>query len=174
MAESRAVHDLVARVIRRLDVDARVAGPALRAPLPVWRRVLGFEGCTAQLDHRLRASSLLPRLPDSLRRMLRDETASAPRHGALALRQLADVAALAHRSGIRGRVLKGGARLLVGQEAGARSMSDVDLMVRPEDGVRFHRLLVTELGYASSGPPYPHHLPVLERAGSLNIDVHVR
>src|SRR5688572_32872895 len=135
MAESRAVHDLVARVIRRLDVDARVVGPALLAPLPVWRRVLGFEGCTAQLDHRLRASALLPRLPDSLRRMLRDETASALRRGVLALRQLADVAALAHRSGMRVLVLKGAARLLAGEEPGARSMSDVDLMVRPADGV---------------------------------------
>lgn len=174
MVHTRAIHDVVVGVLRGDRIDPHQARLAFRAPLPIWRRVLGFEGCGAQLDHRLRTRGLSRELPDPLRRLLRDATASALRLGMLAHQQLAEVAALAQRSGVRVLALKGGAQLLDGHPAATRSIADIDLLVAPADGVRFHELLANELRYSTTGPAYPHHLPVLERAGSLNIDLHVR
>jgi hypothetical protein len=174
MHHSGAIHDVLVGVLRGRLIDPDAVRLALNASLPVWRRVLGFEGCGAQLDHRLLASMLSRELPDALRRLLRDATASALRLGMLAHQQLGEVATLAARSGVRVLALKGGAQLLAGHAAGTRSISDIDLLVAPADGVRFHQLLANELGYSSTGPAYPHHLPVLERAASLNIDLHMR
>jgi hypothetical protein len=169
-----AVHDVVVAILRGQPVDPRRAAHAFRAPLAGWHRMLGVEGCAPQLDHCLRTSGLRREAPDGLRRLLRDATVASLKHGVLAHRQLADIAALARRSGIRVIALKGAAQLLDGQSPGARSISDIDLLVAPADAMRFHELLGTELGYSSSGPAYPHHLPVLERSGALSIDLHVQ
>ena len=174
MIESRAIHDVLVSVLRGTSIEPDRLHCALGAALPVWRRVLGFEGCGPQFDHQLLKQRRDVALPDALRRMLRDATASALRLGVLAHRQLGEVAALAESSGVRVLVLKGAAQLLAGCAPGTRSISDIDLLVAPADGVRFHGLLAKQLGYSSTGPAYPHHLPVLERRGSLSIDLHVR
>lgn len=170
---SRAIHGVLTAVARGVPIDARDGDRALDAPLISWRRVLGFEGCAVQIDQALRSSSLGGALPGAVREIFRTARQNALRLAILSQHQLREIGALAHAEGVRMLVLKGAAQLLVGQGA-TRSMSDMDLLVPPEAGIRFHELLVTRLGYASTGPAYPHHLPVLTRDGSLNIDLHVR
>jgi hypothetical protein len=172
MAPSSAVYDFLADVLRSRPLDDRRVQRACDVKLPVWRRVVGFEGCAPQIDQRLRASGHDRLLPAPLRQLFREATAESLRLGILAHRQLGEVAALAARSGIRVMALKGAARLLAGQTPGARSIADIDLLVAPADAERFHGLMATELGYASVGRVYAHHLPVLERRGSLNVDLH--
>jgi len=174
MSRSGAVFDVIASVIRGLPVDSERWRRTCEAPLATWQRVLGFEGCAPQFDRELRGRGLMATVPTELRQMLRESTASALRLGLLAHRQLGEIAALAARHGVRVMAVKGAAQLLGGQVPGARSLSDIDLLVRPADGKRFHSLLASELGYTSEGPAYPHHLPVLERPASLNVDVHMR
>ena len=174
MAHSSAVYDFVVAVIRALPVDDGMIQRAGNAPVRIWRRVLGFEGCAPQLDARVRASGHARALPEPVRQMLRDATASALQHGILAHQQMAEVAGFAARHGVRLLALKGAAQLLAGRMPGSRSIADIDLMIPVSEGVRFHRLLASELGYSSSGRSYPHHLPVLQRAGSLSIDLHLR
>jgi hypothetical protein len=170
---TRAIHGVLASVARGLPIEPREGDRALRADIVTWRRVLGYEGCAVQLDRALRASSLGPLLPKAVREIFRTARETALRHGVLAQHQLREIAALANAEGIRVLVLKGAAQLLVGH-AVTRSMADIDLLVLPADGSRLHASLMTKLGYASTGPAYPHHLPVLTRRGSLNIDLHTR
>ena len=174
MAHSSAVYDFVVAVIRALPVDDGIIQRAANAPLRIWRRVLGFEGCAPQLDARVRASGHARALPDPVRQLLRDATGAALQHGLLAHHQVTEVAALAAVHGVRLLALKGAAQLLGGRMPGARSITDIDLMVPVSDGARFHRLLISELGYVGSGRTYVHHLPVLRRAGSLSIDLHLQ
>jgi len=171
---SLAVYDLVADVLRGRPAEESVRRRGFDAPLALWRRVLGFEGCTVQFDHALCAAGLTADLPLPLRRMLREATGTALRRAILVHEQLAAVAALGSAHNIRLLALKGAARLLGGEAAGTRSIGDIDLLVSPVNAVRFHTLLQRELGYAVSGAGYPHHLPGLTRSRSLGIEVHVQ
>jgi hypothetical protein len=174
MGPSGAVYDLLVAALHSAPLDRGVLRRASAVPLPIWGRVLGFEGCAPQIDVRLRARGDDRALPEAVRRLLRDATASSVRLGLLAYRQLTELAALTAGSGIRIMVLKGAAQLLGGLTPGSRSISDIDVLVMPGDATRLRALLLSELGYASAGLTYPHHLPVLTRQGSLNIDLHVR
>ena len=174
MAHSGAVYDAVAGALRRQPLDAALWRRASGASMPVWRRVLGFEGCATQLDRELRSRAPLAEIAAPVREMLRESTAASLRFGLIAHRQLAEIATLAGARGVRVMAVKGAAHLLGGQLPGARSMADIDLLAAPADGARFHAMMTRELGYTAMGPGYPHHLPVLARAGSLNVDLHVR
>ena len=174
MARSGAIHDFVAGVLRGDASVARVDHPALAAPLHHWRRVLGFEGCAVRFDRALRRARLAQLLPEPVRALLRDAAATAVRHGLLAHRQLDEIDRLAAAHCVRVLALKGAARLLAGEPPGTRSLSDIDLLVAPEDAGRVHALLCDALGYESTGPAQPHHLPVLRRPGALDIDLHFR
>ena len=174
MGHSAAIHDFVASVLRGHPSGAPVRRRAFDAPLATWSRVLGFEGCAPQLDRRLRELRLIDEAPAGLRATLRDATATALRLGLVTHVQLAEIAALSHAAGIRVAALKGAAQLAGGQLPGLRSISDIDLLVKADDAARFHALLCTQLHYRATGQGYAHHLPVLERAGSLGIDLHVQ
>jgi hypothetical protein len=174
MGHSSAVYDLAADVLRLVRLDRARLTRAFAAPVPVWHRVLGFEGCTAQVDRQLRARVTAREIPEPIRQLLGAATGASVRFGILAHRQLAEIAALATSSGIRVMAVKGAARLLAGDVPGTRSIADIDLLVAPGDGAHFHELLMAKRGYSAAGPAYAHHLPVLERFGSLNIDLHIR
>jgi hypothetical protein len=109
-----------------------------------------------------------------LRRELREATNVALRRAILVHRQIDEIARVAAFQGIRILALKGVARLLAGEPVGSRSLSDIDLLVPPADGARFHELLQHKLGYGVEGAEYPHHLQGLTRHGSLGVEVHVR
>jgi hypothetical protein len=90
--------------------------------------------------------------------------------------QLASVAELAAANDIEIMALKGAARLIQGELA-ARSVVDIDLLVREADAERLHQLLRQSLGYEPmSGTPGPehHHLPALTGEGMLAVEVHTR
>ena len=169
---SVAIYDFAAAVLRGEPPARRDAIFAM--PLRVWRRVLGFEGCAVQFDHALVRLGLAEEAPDGLRQLLREETTRALRHGLLVHRQLPAVAALAAAHGIQLLALKGAARLLAGEPAGARSIADIDLLVDRDDAPRIHALLQAEHGYSSERGGALHHLPGLTRAGCLGIEIHHR
>jgi hypothetical protein len=171
---SLAAYDLLVDVLRGRPAEESLRHRAFNVPLARWRRVLGFEGCDVPFDRALRAASWKREAPDALRRMLADASATSIRAAMLAHRQLTEIAAIAAASGVRVLVLKGAARVLAGETHGTRSIADVDLLLAPADAPRFHRALQQELGYAPIGPGHPHHLAVLRRAGSLDIDLHFR
>jgi hypothetical protein len=170
---SLAVYDFIVDVMRGVPPGAR-RRPALDAPLAVWERVIAFEGCGARADRAMSLAGHYADAPPRLRRLLRESTSTALRNAALAQHGLGELAALAHGAGVRVLALKGAARLLSGELAGTRTLSDIDLLIPGADAERFHSLLQRELGYRWSGQPYPHHLPALTRPGSLGIEIHRR
>ena len=169
---STAVWDLTAAILRGNIPSG--GQRALGAPLPVWRRVLGFEGCAVQLDHAIVRLGLGGQVPEALSVMLRAGTSQALRHGMLVHRQLPSVAAVATAHGIPVVALKGAARLLAGEPAGARAIADIDLLVAPADAARLHALLQSDLGYSADTSAAPHHLPGLTKPGHLGIEIHHR
>lgn len=171
---SVAVHDLVSDLLRHRMPPPAARRRAFAAPLHIWKRVLGFEGCAVQADHAFIAAGIAHEVPEDVARLVRAETARALRHGVLVQRQLAPVAEVAAREGIRVLALKGAARLLAGEAAGTRSIADIDLLVAPRDAAHLHATLVRDLAYTSEAVGAPHHLPGLTRAGHLGIEIHHR
>ena len=171
---SVAIYDLLIDVFRGLPVEESLRDRAFHAPAERWRRVLGFEGCEVQFDRAVRVASWRREVPATLRRILAEASAASMRAGMLAHRQLAEIAQIAGVSGMRVMALKGAARVLASESIGTRSMSDVDLLLAPAQAARFHEMLQDELGYSPTGPGRGHHLPVLRRADSLDIDVHFK
>lgn len=170
---SVAVYDVVAAIFRGHPVDPGTWRRALSAPLPLWERVLGLEGCAVQFDNALTARGLTGELPMAVRTMLRAATTDALHRAVLVREQLAELVALSAAHRVRVLALKGAARLLSGECPGSRSINDIDLLVAPTDAARWHRLLQSELGYTSSSHAYSHHLAGLTRARSLGIEVHI-
>ena len=171
---ANAIHDLLVDLLRDRPTSAGQRQRAFAEPAGRWHRILGFEGCAVQFDRALQRTGLSTEAPPSVRALLRTATNDSLRHGLLVHRQLAEVAALCARAGIRVMALKGAARLLAGELPGTRSIADIDLLAAPGDAPRLHELLRRDLGYAIDGAAYPHHLAGLTRPGSLGIEVHVR
>lgn len=174
MVHSLAVYDLAAAVLRGERAPRQIRRAALAAPLRVWRRTLGFEGCAVPVGNALRASGLDAGATPELRRFLRDATGESLRSSILAHNQLAAIGRLARQHDIRVIVLKGAARLLTGTSGGQRSIADVDLLAARDDALRLHALMQSEQQYRSKGAPQSHHLAPLVRAGSLTVEIHVR
>ena len=174
MVRSVAVYDLVAAVLRGRRAPTRVRHAALAAPLHIWRRTLGFEGCAVPVANAMRAMGLDEGARPELRRFLRDATGDSLRASILAHNQLAAIGRIARQHDIRVVVLKGAGRLLTGTSGGQRSIADIDLLAAPDDAARLHRLLQVEQQYAAAGAPQSHHLAPLVRTGSLPVEIHVR
>jgi hypothetical protein len=88
--------------------------------------------------------------------------------------QLAELANAAREMGIPIMVLKGAAGVLNMDVAGARSMSDIDVLTSRDDAGKLHRFLRHRLGYESLSAAPEHHLPTLIRVGALPVEVHVQ
>ena len=174
ITHSAGVYDLAAAVTRRRLPDVAARRRAFAAPLALWRRVLGFEGCAATFGDGLSTIGLADEPPPELRALLQQARSASLRSAVLIHRQLPAIAALATEHDVAALVLKGAARVLDGQTPGRRSIADIDLLVRPGDATRFHELLQRELGYTIADAGAPHHLPGLTRPGCLGIEVHVR
>lgn len=172
--DSLAIYDFACGVIRGIPASERLRERAFAAPVELWQRILGFDGCTVQFARALDRAGWGEHCPLPLRRLLRESTATSLQRAVLVHQQLAGVAALAGSSGVRVMAIKGAARLLAGELPGTRSLGDIDLLAAPADAARLHELLQRELGYRSDGQAYPHHLAGLTRPGSLGIEIHVR
>lgn len=172
--DSATVYDFVADVFRKRVPDGNCRARAFAVPAECWRRVLGLDGCAVHFDRALREAGLAAETPPELRRQLRDATNNALQRAILVHTQLAEIASLCARHGVRAMALKGAARLLAGELPGSRSISDIDLLVAPHDAGALHAMLQRELGYAVDGAEYEHHLAGLTRAGSLGIELHHR
>jgi len=168
------IYDFVVAVLRGRPTSADRRRRAFAEPVARWHRVLGFDGCAVQFERALHGAGLVSEAPLPLRRLLRDATGESLRSALRVHGQIAELAAVCGRHGIRVMALKGAARLLGGELAGTRSIADIDILATPGDAQQLHALLQRELGYSVDGDAYPHHLPGLTRPGSLGIEVHVR
>ena len=169
-----AAYDLVAGTLAGREAPSRLRECAYSASPRVWTRLLGMEGCAEAFRARLRASGRWNEAPAFLQRELDEAAATSIRHALSVHEQLSEVAALAQSLGIRVLALKGAARLLGGDMAGARSIADIDLLVTPGDVHRFHSALQSELAYQVCGAPFPHHAAGLSRHAGLGLEIHWR
>jgi hypothetical protein len=105
--------------------------------------------------------------------MVRAQSEAAVAHALTAMSQLAEIATLASPRLGRVLVLKGAARLLSGEPAGRRTLSDIDLLVEQPD--LWYSDVQRHLGYRPDDTGTPgRHLPALVRDGSLAIEIHTR
>lgn len=174
-AAARAVYDVTAATVRGDAGPEEAVRRAANAPGAVWERVLVLEGCGAWLDHVRRT---WPGRADAFapaHGLARAEGERALRNSVAMVQQLAELAKVAAAIGVPVLVLKGSARLLAGEIAGARSMADIDLLVPGEGGADLHDALRSRLGYAADEPGTPdRHFPSLIREGSLPVEIHRR
>jgi hypothetical protein len=171
-----AVYDVLAAAVRgSAPPPAHRLALADAASPDVWDRALQLEACGPWVDRVRRAT---PAIAPALRRadnMLRVQGEYAVFQGIAAAAQLAEVAALAARVGVRVLALKGAARLVAGEAPGRRSLSDIDLMTEAGGATPLFDALVRESGYTVDAAVTPErHLPMLVRAGSVPIEIHER
>jgi Uncharacterised nucleotidyltransferase len=164
-----AVYDILAAAVRGRPIpESRV----VQATTATWERVLGIEGCGPWIEWARRRNDDLARVLEPARPILRAQAEAAVAHALAAGAQLAEIAALAPSIG-RVLVLKGAARLLSGEPAGRRTLSDIDLLV--ENPGDWHWVLQRELGYRPDDTGTPgRHLSALVRDGSLAVEIHTR
>lgn len=167
-----AAYDLLAATVAGGKISNLQRRRAFAAPPATWRRVLSLEGGAERFRHCLRSSGLWAEAPGWLRDELEEQSATAIRHGLQVPHQLAEIASLASSLGIRVLALKGAARLLNGDMAGARSLADIDVLVAAADVPRLHRSMQETLGYRVSGDAYAHHAAGLSRGSALGVEIH--
>jgi hypothetical protein len=174
-ADARAVYDLIVAVVSGVPVAEPVADRAARVRTAVWEHVLELEGCAAWLEHESRRAVSISRLLTPAAAYIRAESTRSLRNAVAMVQQISEIASLAVELGARVLVLKGGARLLAGEPAGARTMADIDLLTNEADAPALHAALQARLGYLPEEPGTPvRHLPSLIRAGSLPVEIHLR
>ena len=174
-ASSRAVYDVVATIVAGSAPDSSRAAAASRAPIEIWERVLALESCGAWLDGVRRRSGALAQVLASADGLLRASSADALRASLVAMQQLSAIGDVAAAVNVPVLALKGAARLLGGELAGARTMSDIDLLVEGEGAQVLHAALRSRLGYAPDEPGTPdRHLPALSTGAGLPVEIHRR
>jgi hypothetical protein len=172
-AWSRAVYDVVAAIVAGSVPDAARAAAASRAPIEIWRRVLALESCGAWLDRARRRSPALVQMLVPADLLLRASSADALRAGLVAMQQLSAIGQVAAAVQVPVLALKGAARLLGGEAAGTRTMSDIDLLVAGEGAEVLHAALCERLGYTPDEPGTPdRHLPPLTLKAGLPVEIH--
>ncbi|HET7584826.1 MAG TPA: nucleotidyltransferase family protein [Gemmatimonadaceae bacterium] len=177
MSIASAIHDLLSSAVRREQPGATVLRRASDADASWWRRVLRYERCgPAVWGWMLDAGHALD-LPAHVRALLKDDAQLALGQSLRVAPQLARIAMLAARCGVRVMALKGAARLLAGAHtAASRTMDDIDLLVDDRAGAELlHRALQCEMGYAVvEHIPGHHHLDAIALPGWLPVEIHTR
>jgi hypothetical protein len=172
--QARAVYDVIAAITSGSAVSQAASGRAARATFAVWMHVLSLEGVAPWLESRARSSPQIASYLAPAQDYIRAEAQRSLRNAIAMVQQVAEVAALGAQVGVRVLLLKGGARLIGGEAAGARSMADVDLLVR-NNGPVLHEAMQTRFGYAPEVQGTPsRHLPSLIRENSLPVEIHTR
>ncbi len=162
-----AVYDIMVAALRGRDVPD--ISPQDTA---TWERVLCIEACGPWLEWACRRDPAVARAMEPARPILRAQSEAAVAHGLTAMAQLAEIAKLTPTIG-RILVLKGAARLLSGEAAGRRTLSDIDIIA--ENAIACHHAMQRELGYRPDDTGTPgRHLPALVRRGSLSVEIHTR
>jgi hypothetical protein len=175
--DAMAIAAVLVDVVRGHPSAEDVLRRSARADASTWARMLALEGCGPWID---RQRTRAPVGADGLAPVTAaasGESARALRNAVAAMQQLAALASVAAEIGVRMLVLKGAARLLAGEPAGARMMADIDLLV-PDDvsGARLDAALRTRLDYTPSGGlgTPPRHHPALVTPGKLPVEIHHR
>ncbi|MGH7720069.1 MAG: nucleotidyltransferase family protein [Gemmatimonadaceae bacterium] len=175
--QAGAVYDFLAGAIRGADPAFVERVRAFVAPLEVWRTVLVVERCGAPAHAALAEREWYGEIPADARTLLREAGELALRQSISLPPQLDEIAELAAQHGIEVMALKGAARLIRGELAGVRTVTDIDLLARDPDCDRLHHLLRDRLGYHPVDEwavREHHHLRPLTRAGSLAVEIHTR
>jgi hypothetical protein len=169
------VYDVVASAVRSVPAPADRVAVAHAAAPAVWDRVLALEACGPWVDRVRRGNAAIGRALAPADAALRIQGEGAVRQGLVAYGQLAEIATLAARIGVRVLALKGAARLLGGEVPGRRWVSDIDLLPEAGSATLFFDALIRERGYTIDGAITPErHRPMLVRAGALPVEIHDR
>ncbi len=135
--------------------------------LPAWEpmpHLAEIHGLAPLVNLHLRAAEIP--IPETIERELRARAMQHTHANRVRSRALAQILALFGDADIDLLVLKGMALAhLVYPRLGLRPMSDIDLLVS-QSNVERGQALLAELGFRpvnTSGPPSPHHLPILHR-----------
>jgi hypothetical protein len=172
---AQAVYEVVASAVEGVAPAPSHVRVALQAPSGIWQRVLALEGCGAWLDNARRRTPALCTMVTPADALLRASSADALRAAVIAMSQLADIADAAAADDVRLLALKGTARLLAGEAAGTRWMSDIDLLADPNGARVIHQTLQSKLGYAPDEPGTPaRHLAALTLTTGLPVEIHRR
>ncbi|MGQ0712669.1 MAG: nucleotidyltransferase family protein [Gemmatimonadaceae bacterium] len=174
MVASVAPYELMTGLLAGESPPTALAARAFAAPPELWKRALTLEACAVQFDRALRRSALADAAPSCLRDDLAFSTATAVAQALRVPGQVTELAEIARELGIQVILLKGAARLLGGEMAGTRSVSDIDVLARPVDARRLHASLQERCGYHSLTSSPEHHLPTLLRPGALPVEIHVQ
>jgi hypothetical protein len=165
----------LAAAVRDATPPAHRVTLAHAATPAVWERVLLLETCGPWIDRVRRGNPAVSATVRPVDDMLRVQGELSLFQGIAAGAQLAEIAALASRLGVRVLALKGAARLLSGEAPGRRSLSDIDLLPEVGGATTLFDALVRECGYAVDAAVTPgRHLPMLVRSGGLPVEVHAR
>ncbi|HJU88659.1 MAG TPA: LpqB family beta-propeller domain-containing protein [Gemmatimonadaceae bacterium] len=175
MLQARAVYDVMIRAVRGAPVPDSVLDRAAGASAKVWVRALRIEQCGPAVERSLRKNGQLSRVSDAARDVLRRTATRAVRHGLTIPAQLDRIVDIARGEKVDIMALKGAARLLGGEVPGARTVDDIDLLVRrPEDAMRLHTRLASVLACTIDENAPAHHLPCLYPAVGVPIEIHTR
>ena len=168
-----AVWDLAAHSLRGRPPGEAARRAAWAASALAWRRLLDIERCGPALDRALARLGLMDEAPPPVRALLRESSAAALRAGLRAHAQLVELpGAMPPGSGTL--VLKGGARLLLGEPPGTRPIADLDLLAPGKAAARALAASLATLGYVSRGADLAHHLAPLVRPDALPLELHHR
>jgi hypothetical protein len=171
-SDAIAVYDLLVATLRGQAVQGPRLDRACQASLDTWEIVVGAEGVGPQAHAALVDSPIYTDLSEGVRSLLRRWGQTAFRESLLLPPQLAEIARVAAQKGIRLLALKGAARLLSGERAGARTTSDIDLLVPKAEAGALHELLQRELAYRPLPYGPEHHLAALVRPLLLRVEIH--
>jgi hypothetical protein len=172
---ARAVYGVLVDIVGGAAPNPRQMEVASRVPASVWARVLALESCGAWLNTVSRHTPATDAMLRPAAEPLRATSADAVRSAMKTVHQLTEIADLISEMSCRVLALKGAARLLVGEAAGARTLSDIDLLVEGRDVDALHAALQARLGYVADEPGTPaRHLPSLRRANGLPVEIHRR
>jgi putative nucleotidyltransferase-like protein len=170
-----SVYDVLSSAVRDVPLrEDRVAKAHAAAPR-VWERALQLEACGPWLDRVRRANPLVAAAVRPVDTVLRAHGQLAVSQGLVAYGQLAELAAVAQRLGVRVLALKGAARLLGGEAPGRRTLSDIDVLPEAGGATALFDALVRECGYTIDSAITPgRHRPMLVRAGGVPVEIHER
>lgn len=150
--------------------DERSWQRALACDPESWELFLRKERCASPLQHRLRQTGTLDRLPDRAASVLRVRALYELKRVLSARSHLATIAELADARGWKMILLKGGMAVAAGEQI---YLADVDILVEPERTEEVAAALA-EAGFTAAGADHStsHHLAARVQPHALPVEIH--
>ncbi|MDB4915164.1 MAG: hypothetical protein JWM95_2808 [Gemmatimonadetes bacterium] len=169
--ETLRLRSAVLPVLARVELSPDEYHRLVTAPVRAWRLLLAAECCALPLGAQLRQAGLDEVLARDVRDTISGAELGETQRVLAARATLQVIDGIAHVTGIRLLILKGGARI-ASTHGGSFDVGDVDVLVPQPDATRFLNAL-TERGWVTDGDIDVDKGVKLEpRDGALKIDLH--